>query len=333
MNARTTTLIVLGVFASLAFGFVGGIQSERSTTSAVSEPPFRRTSAEGGAVQPTGVIPSSARRSPQVARASSSVVHFTRISLPPTDMPVLQTLTELEPAAKAGNPHAACRLASDLQKCASAATQRRAATAIQSGLTGRTKKNEDQDISMVAQILNNVENLENQCAGVRPDQLSKAFGYLLTAAESGNEDAQRIAAINPPLDRNNFVSHLDDWVKYEKFAETYFDKALKNPHLDNLLPLIAVYQPIDVPGPAAPYRRHDPAMFLALVDIAKVSGANLPAYVTGAAAQLRSADRGLHELDARNTRNRLNNAGWDQLSTGKDAFRRLPALLNPAACN
>ena len=243
----------------------------------------------------SGVEPEAARN----ARGKTSSSHATLL-LPDASTPTREVLAQLEPLARSGDPRAACRIALDLQDCASRKTQVAAASAMQETMRSSGVESK-RFIDVAGQLLAANDRLEKKCEGVTERQIESAFDYQLIAARNNPRIASWLVS-RPALDRADFVNQLDSWTQYKSFSDQYLDAALKNVDLASLPLLINLYHP-DPPAGPMPISRDDPGMFLALVETAQSIGMQLGADIQSRAASARknpsaveSAARYRHEL-------------------------------------
>ncbi|HLM52417.1 MAG TPA: hypothetical protein VK325_02215, partial [Pseudoxanthomonas sp.] len=161
--------------------------------------------------------------------------------LPDASIPTKEVLAQLEALARSGDSRAACRIALDLQECASRKTQVAAASAMQETMRSSGVESK-RFIDVAGQLLAASDRLGKKCEGVTQQQIENAFDYQLIAARNNPRIASWLVS-RPALDRSNFVNQLDGWMQYKSFADQYLDAALKSIDPVSLPLLINAYYP------------------------------------------------------------------------------------------
>jgi len=211
-------------------------------------------------------------------KKSQSIEHPPRL---PASLPASQILALLKPYAQKGSNEAACRIAMELQHCAQSAMNINVASILaQSAAISHNKQDIENQVALAARLSNNKD--PGKCQGITDDDLKSAFAYQVLASRSIPAMRRRIA-INPALDKGNFLNQLEEWKKYKVIADSYFNDALKSHKVEDLIPLLQVYQPIGSISPSVPLRRNDPATFLALYRIAVGKNIRIPEFIHMAA--------------------------------------------------
>jgi hypothetical protein len=203
---------------------------------------------------------------PRHATANSS--QWKQQPLPPTMTPVTEVITQLDQRAESGDARAACRIAEDLQNC----RQQRDSLNLAANIAGPNVSFSGpmKPEKLVAQLIENNEKHAAMCEGVDDRLLARAYHYQALAADHDSNAFQRWLAVAPTMDRMDFLSHLNDWRDYQHRAEAYFDSLMSQHRLADLPLLLRIYAPFDPQLMyRPPYRRDDPATFLALYQLAR----------------------------------------------------------------
>lgn len=267
-----------------------------------------RTPVVGG----TDVASTQAIRQPLTSRP---VLASARIVMPAAGLPAAEVIARLDSAARSGSVPASCRIAIELQDCASRRNQLAAADALEKSIQS-TGASSEQLENITGGLLAASDHLEAKCLGITDKQLAGAFEYQMTAAR-GNPDFARWLVANPALDRSLFMDQLEEWQSYKEFADQYLAAAVRQPSAEHLPLLLSVYKPRSYPNIEI-LHREDPAMFLALVDVAQAGGAMLPNDILESARAMRN-NPGVVESASRQ-RSALEDAGWDSAALGRSEF-------------
>jgi hypothetical protein len=187
--------------------------------------------------------------------------------------------------ARAGDTGTACSLARDLANCANRSKSLAAANQISEAMHSGSTSTDARAIETVAAIYNSADNLEKLCEGITPDLLRHAYELQRLASAQGGKYSRWLAA-NPILDRENFLSDIDQWVHYRQFASEYFNKAAARKDLQDLPLLLMVYFPLETSAPRPPYREPSTERFLALYLAARNLKMELPIDITQAAERM-----------------------------------------------
>lgn len=187
--------------------------------------------------------------------------------------------------ARAGDTGTACSLARDLANCANRSKSLAAANQINEAMYAGSTSTDARAIETVAAIYNSADNLEKLCQGITPDLLGHAYEMQRHASTQGGKYARWLAA-NPILDRENFLSDIDQWTHYRQFASEYFKKAAARKDLQDLPVLIMVYFPLETSAPRPPYREPSAERFLELYLTARALEIPLPMDITQAAERM-----------------------------------------------
>ncbi len=242
-----------------------------------------------------------------------------RTVMPPADMPAVEVILRLESAANSGSVPASCRIAVELQDCAGRKNQLAAADAVQKSIqsTGASSSRLE---DMAGSLLAASDRLEAKCFGIDDQQLATAFGYQMNAALASPDLARWLVA-NPALDRSIFMDHIEQWRSYKEFADQYLTLAVEQPSSENLPLLLSAYKPRNHPNIEI-LHREDPAMFLALVDIAQSGGAPIPSDLLMSAHAIRSSPSVVKAASQR--RRALEDAGWGGVALDRSDFTPNP---------
>lgn len=290
-------------------------------------------------VETPSTEPKTVKREPSSQAASSFAASESQsrllraIKMPPADASVVKTIAALESAAMSGNAAAACRIAVDLQACSGARAQRDVAAVLENAMAKEKGGAVDSTVNLAANLLNSADRMIAKCEGTEHISSETAFKFQSIAAQRGGRAQARWLAVNPALDRNNFINQLDAWQQYRDLAKNYFSSALHNPSTKDLLPLLMVYAPKNTHIPRPPYQSSDPAMFLALYDIALSQGITLPDGITDAANALIGKTTPAQEDLRREHAHELDKMGWSTI--GKPAasdYHGLLATPTPDSC-
>lgn len=209
-----------------------------------------------------------------------------RAPLPSAHVPVVQIYQEMSVRAKSGDSAAACRLSTDLMKCASRKLNLAAAQNITNAMSSGGASADARTVDHMAAVLNQADNDLQMCDGVTGDMLASAYDLQSLAAQGNPEKYERWLAANPGLDRQNFLSQIDLWRDYRLVAKRYYSKLMITRDLSDIPLLLAVYAPDSVMGVRPPYREDDLDTFLALHNVAEDHGIKISSDIDLAAKQL-----------------------------------------------
>lgn len=232
--------------------------------------------------------------------------------LPPSNTPLVQVIGQLEKKALTGSSKAACRISQDIRRCANASAQLDLAETLSSVpvLPGRKE-------SISEELLQQSQKDGDFCAQVPATMLSKGYEFQRIAANSGNKTYGRWLVAAPALDRQNFLSNLDEWQDYRKRAGNYVSEALANRSGEDFILLLGVYAPKNVTGIRPPYQIADDQTFLALMKVAQKQGLRVPTDINAAADRIFDT-LSRKEMDLIDARAAELGGGWH--------FESLPAL-------
>jgi hypothetical protein len=237
-------------------------------------------------------------------------------ALPPAMTPVTEVIARLGHRAESGDARAACRIAEDLQNCRQQRDELNLASTVagpNASFSGSMNRE-----AFVKELIERNEKHASMCQGVDDRLLARAYHYQALAADSGDAAFQRWLAVMPTLDRMDFLPHLDDWRDYQRRADAYFGSLLSQRHLADLPLLLRIYAPVDQQLMLRPpYRRDDPATFLALYQVARQNNlATWPPLDNVARSMLATASPQL--LDQVNARAQDLNSDWSGPASTED---------------
>jgi hypothetical protein len=139
---------------------------------------------------------------PRTSVGATATTHYSQ--LPPTNLPVVEVLRQLRPAADAGNPVASCRLGIELARCWRA-------DLVSSSTTLADSVRQSEGALQFATD-------ERLCEGISAADRGSAWRYLLAAAQSGNVAAMTKFALDPPLSTSTFVEDLEGWQALKQYG-------------------------------------------------------------------------------------------------------------------
>lgn len=260
---------VVGIGSALLLTATGSYQFARHQASAVAaHAPSAPAIVAAGVATAAAPIPASGRRSEDP------------VALPPLDTPVPQLVATLAAHAERGSTRAACRLAIELKRCETVER----VTELASFVT-EVRGAAGQDAAR--RMLDETETAAAACAGVTQAQRARAFRYQQIAFDGGGAALQRWFVESPALEFTDFVNHLDDWRAYRERALRYRDTALRRRDRRDLEQLVQIHAPPGQSVAPGKIRVRDDALYLALVDAARVNGVDLPSFSTAGADRVR----------------------------------------------
>jgi hypothetical protein len=226
--------------------------------------------------------------------------------LPPPGTRVTEVFDDLLERARRGDARAACRLASDLQRCRG---NSRPGEALRRGPNAwEARVAEVQDEQQRERMIANLAEFEarrdesvRMCEGVTMAQIDAAFPLQMQAAQARPELRVQ-AALAPALDRLFPGSELERWQQYGQVAQPWLEQAAAQGDLAAIIALARVHGDDRRPGPPTPpYRDIDDARFVTYADLLERYGMPLPPAAAAAAdaARARLAPDVLHRAQAR----------------------------------
>lgn len=226
--------------------------------------------------------------------------------LPPPDTAVTDYYDELLARAQSGDPRAACRLATELQRCQRAAEREglmpNDATRMIAG--ARNDRMREGMIDMVARMEEERDRAQQVCTDLSAAQLDQAFALQLQAAQA--DPRLRVwAALQPALDQRYFVNDLEQWQQYRQVALPWLEHAAAEGDLTAVVALARVHGDGRRNGPRTPpLRQIDEPRSLIYSTLMERYGIELPPVQNAAEqtrarldpAQLAEVDRRVTEL-------------------------------------
>ena len=238
-----------------------------------------RVGPESDATLQTQMADSTEQQDPSAGLRSSAVL------LPPADTPLVHVMQQLERAALAGSPQAACRIAIDAWRCSTIQVNENMAE-ILAGVQGLPVSAGGKSISEA--LLDQAETDTALCAGVARENAS-AYRFQQIAADRGGQAYQRWLLLAPALRQDYFLEDIDGWSDYKRRSEHFIVRSLKEKNPEDFQLLLAVYAPSYVRGHRPPFQVDDPDTFLALAEVAENHRLPLAPEVQAAAAQMKKS--------------------------------------------
>lgn len=202
--------------------------------------------------------------------------------LPAPDAAVAQVFDELADRAKRGDTAAACRLASDLQRCAKTLSQRELASNLQDQ-AARYEQTPAGMVDYIANLERRQESIGDRCDGLQSAQLAQAFDFQRQAALAQPE-LRVWFALNPALERRDFVTELERWAEYRRLAMPWLEAAAREGDPAALIALARVHGDLRRNSPPwPPFRIDDPVRAFAYNDALLRLGAQYRGLRIGAA--------------------------------------------------
>ncbi len=266
----TTPRKVMLVVASLllaAVAFLGGMRwggRDVSTAAvgdgAVASEAATRTADAGLAASTESLAPSQ--------QPSSSPPSATQWPpLPPNDQPIAEIYETLADRARRGDTSAACRLGSELQRCAGALARKELSENLQDQ-AARADRVPNGMIESIANLERQHEVFAGKCDGLQPEQLASAFDWQRQAALARPE-LRVWFALNPALDRRDFVTDLERWADYRRVALPWLQQAAHNGDPEALIALTRIYGDHRRNSPPyPPFRIRDDVQAVVYADLA-----------------------------------------------------------------
>ena len=286
-------LVILFAAGLVGAGWWLGRQDAASTTpqtgavavAVADASPVSATAAATGALPvaaPAGATAAASVAAPAAPLAAAA------LPLPPAGTNVAQIYDELVERAEQGDARAACRLASELQRCRFAAP---VAGRLRDRRPGNweTRIAQIQDeaerermIRFVAEAESRQDQMEQLCEGVTRRQIDQAFPLQMQAAAARPELRVR-AALSPALDRMFPGSELERWQQYRPVAQAWLEQAAGEADLAAIIALARVHGDDRTGGPPVPpYRELDDARFVTYATLLERYGVTIPPVVRAA---------------------------------------------------
>jgi len=186
--------------------------------------------------------------------------------LPPPGTPVAELFDALSARAERGDPHAGCRLASELLRCAEARAQATATADYEKGMARRDETPEAA-VRWLAQMQTRIESSGKGCEGLSQMQIDHAFDLQLRTALA-DPKARVWFALQPALDPWNFIQDLERWTTYRRYAMPWLEEAAAQGDPTALIALARVHGDLRRTGPPTPrFRIPDDEKFLVYAEL------------------------------------------------------------------
>lgn len=221
---RTLVLVIVAV-AAIASVVIYVFSTKRLAPSPPGDPPHQQT---GGSPRDL----SGARdRATATARVPSAVeaTAVRESRLPPPNARLVDTYGALRQMAQAGNPHAACRLGYELNRCRNlqiteAITKSYLARYEKAKQEGHERPGEEE---MALARKREYENAERACAEFPPEETQNAWQYALEAAQTGNGPAiMNFVGLKMGLDQRNPANTAEGWLAFKQLGPGLLQDAL-----------------------------------------------------------------------------------------------------------
>lgn len=249
-----------------------------------------------------------AQESGTAASGASTGAPLPSDPLPPEDTPMAEMFDRLLDRARRGDASAACRLASELQRCRE--------HALRQGFGGRGREMEsvvagesderrrETMIQAMARMELERERSSAVCDGVTEAQIDLAFPLQMQAAQARPE-LRAWLAVNPALDARFFLDDVEQWQQYRQVAMPWMEAAAAEGDLSAVIALARVHGDGRSFGPPIPpFREIDDARFVLYATLMERYGLSIPPVVRAAEeargrlepAALAEAERQANEL-------------------------------------
>lgn len=197
--------------------------------------------------------------------------------LPPADTPVVDLLAALRERARRGDPSAACRLASELQRCQNAAIwSERSRYMEASAAREQSSERRESMVNWLARVEEETARSEKVCAGLADEDFAEAFAMQQMAAQARPE-LRPWAAINPALDPQNFLDDLEQWAEYRRTAQNWLETAAAEGDIAALVVLARIHANDSRPHMGnPPLRQPDDARYLLYARLLEQRGVSFP---------------------------------------------------------
>ena len=205
--------------------------------------------------------------------------------LPPADTPVIELLDTLRERARRGDASAACRLASELQRCQRARFMATHQVRMEeSAAQVDNPRRREAMIQHLARLQGEHDRAKAVCADLQDSHYAEAFPLQLQAAQS-RPQLRVWAASNPALDAQNFVNELEAWAEYRRVALPWLQQAADDGDLAALIVLARIHGDGRRIGPMTPpFRQLDDAAFVRYAGLMERRGVSIPPVMQAAAA-------------------------------------------------
>ncbi len=214
------------------------------------------------------------------------------LPLPPADSLVADVFDELLQRARRGDARAACRLASDLQRCRSRMQARMPPPAeIERRIASEQNSNRRESmIDYIARAEAEQERNSKVCTGLDDSHFEHAFALQMQAAREQPE-LRMWAVINPALDTRFFVDDLEQWTEYRRVAMPWLEAAAAEGDIAAILALARIHGDDRAARPNnPPISQLDGARFLVYAGLLDRYGYMVPPVVAAADAMRQTLD-------------------------------------------
>lgn len=197
--------------------------------------------------------------------------------LPPPDTNVAEMLEPLLERARRGDARAACRLASELQRCLESSRRMMDPQGMEARVAGENDaQRRESMITFMARMELERERAGRTCTGLDDAAYALAFPLQLQAAQARPE-LRLWAALHPALDRQHFVGELERWQEYRQIAQPWLEAAAAEGDLAAIIALARVHgDDRRSSPPVPPYRVLDDARFVTYATLLQRYGVDLP---------------------------------------------------------
>lgn len=169
-----------------------------------------------------------AAETPDASNARRTIGPAAPPPLPPLDARVVEHFDDLQARAQRGEVAAACRLGYDLMLCREIPELEKSAAFFVDSAARGNEAMRTGTVELIRRIEARLARARAICEGTTPAQLRSAWRYMALAAELGHPDAGAAFAVDPPLDRQNFLADLDGWRYYRDNAARLLRRAAAN---------------------------------------------------------------------------------------------------------
>lgn len=212
---------------------------------------------------------------PKYSAAGDSQQQIGQITLPPNESRAADTIAMLRTDANLGNPKAACRLAIELDTCRRSVIYKEFLEGVDGQQEHSVEMTDILSVDPIQSARRSLARLERHCESISDSDYANAFTYQKNAAARSPELMRWLVA-SPALNRNEFLSSLEEWSEYKALAENYVQKAIRDADSDNYFTLLFIYQPKSELSRAIPFAVDDEGMFVALVELGTRNRVRLP---------------------------------------------------------
>ena len=316
LNKRTVLLAIGAIAASIALAYSLGQRSASvPATGTVKESDEAATIVRASASRPVGQPKPAESHATESKPHRSSTPVSERPALPPPGTPIAKSYDTLAARARAGDPHASCRLAYELERCGMMRTLRWHVAGDVERAELQAWKNAPPDkldrlVDVRARQREAIAKLEVDCAGLAPSRPDEWFDWVLLSANQGSVAAASRFATRGPFVDPRMLERLDRYASYRDRAPELALRALEGGDLEIVGALADAYAtPADMPyrGPLAQLIKPDLGEAYALSRLEAMLSAEpdppLDIRIEKLAKQLTPAQREAGEARAASLRN------------------------------